>query len=306
MEGPGEPHWRIAVKNNSAAPVQKTVSIRAGDVAQEQSLTLHPGAVAEFEYTLPPGCGTAVLRLAPDAFPLDDVLPLVRPTPKPVAVEMQVPEKTADVFRKIYSGLPGFSSGSSTDSTAALRILVEDKADAHRPHGAAIILGRPAEKSSGIRTVTAERHPLTDGLNWSGLLVPGTGSMAPGENAMMLLWRENTPLAWLEEGALFLNWSWEDSNADRLPATVLMVRRFMEAVQARAPGVTTGNLPGGTRLRLPGGSRIIHTAPDGERKEAPFSGRLPEEPACGNGSPLPRGRLVLRRPHGRLFPLLHF
>ena len=57
-----------------------------------------------------------------------------------------------------------------------------------------------------------------------------------------------------------------------------MVRRFMEAVQARAPGVTTGNLPGGTRLRLPGGSRIIHTAPDGERKEAPFSGRLPEEP----------------------------
>lgn len=81
MEGPGEPRWRIAVKNNSAAPVQKSVSIRAGDVAQEQSLTLHPGAVAEFEYTLPPGCGTAVLRLAPDAFPLDDVLPLVRPTP---------------------------------------------------------------------------------------------------------------------------------------------------------------------------------------------------------------------------------
>ena len=278
MEGPGEPRWRIAVKNNSAAPVQKSVSIRAGDVAQEQSLTLHPGAVAEFEYTLPPGCGTAVLRLAPDAFPLDDVLPLVRPTPKPVAVEMQVPEKTADVFRKIYSGLPGFSSSPSTDSTAALRILVEDKADAHRPHGAAIILGRLAEKSSGIRTVTEERHPLTDGLNWSGLLVPGTGSMAPGENATMLLWRENTPLAWLEEGALFLNWSWEDSNADRLPATVLMVRRFMEAVQARVPGVTTGNLPGGTRLRLPGGSRIIHTAPDGERKEASFSGRLPEEP----------------------------
>lgn len=140
--------------------------------------------------------------------------------------------------------------------------------------------------------MTAERHPLTDGLNWSGLLVPGTGSMAPGENATMLLWRENTPLAWLEEGALFLNWSWEDSNADRLPATVLMVRRFMEAVQARVPGVTTATFPeerASVSPEAPGSSTRRRT---GSGKKRPSPGACRKNPAS---STLP-GRLQKRLP----------
>lgn len=277
VESPSGPGWRIAVKNNTPSPLRKTVTIHDGGQPREQALLLNPNAVTEFEYALPPGCDRATLRLPEDEFPLDDCLLLVRPVPKQVAVNMQTPEKTAAVFRKIQSGLPGFFAKASGDAITTLHILTEDKAQQPRPPGPAIILGNTATEPGGRYAVTAEQHPLTDGLNWSGLLTPGAGGMKPGEKAAILLWQENAPLAWLENGSLYLNWSWENSNADRLPASVLMVRRFMESVQAQAPGALTENLPGGTRLNLPEGSRVLHTLPGGERRESAFSGRLPEE-----------------------------
>lgn len=51
--------------------------------------------------------------------------------------------------------------------------------------------------------------------------------MTPGEKASVLLWQGEAPLAWVEEKRLLLNWPWEKSNADRVPAPLLMIRRFM-------------------------------------------------------------------------------
>lgn len=287
VEGAGTAHWRIAVKNNSSAPAQSAVTIHADNEQPpvKQPLRLNPGTVTEFEYSLPPGCEKAMLRLPPDAFPADDVLLLVRTIPKTVTVSMHLPPAAAGTFWKIMDGIPGFTPAPA-DSTPSLRLLTEKTEKIRQTAEPAIMLAASGKTASG--TVTAERHPLTDGLNWSGLLVPSTGSMVPGEKASVLLWQGESPLAWVEDGSLFLNWLWEKSNAERIPAPLLMIRRFMQSVQEQLPGTRYGNLPGGTLLPAPAGGKLIQTMPGGERRETVFSGRLPGE--AGYVEILPPGR----------------
>ncbi len=109
-----------------------------------------------------------MLRLPTDAFPADNELLLVRSAPAPVAVSMGIPEQSGKIFLNIIHSLPGFSpvpDGSDPDL-----LLLEGKRKTPRPRKAAIIFAASGKPSYGA--VTAERHPLTDGLNWSGLLIP--------------------------------------------------------------------------------------------------------------------------------------
>lgn len=298
-EEKGAPRWRIAVSNNTSAAVSRTVTIKTGGNRpnRTETLAINPGALAEFSLSLPDGCDQAALTLPPDEFPADDTLMLVRPAPRPVAVNIALPEEQTAIFRSIWSSLPGFSPGARRPA-ATLTIITEEDPLPASPPGHAIIMAARKGHHTGAYAVTAETHPLTDGLNWSGLLLPAPGTMEPGRQAAILLWRQNLPAAWLENGNLVLNWVWEDSNAARLPAPVLMIRRFMESVQRQAPGTFSDNIPGGSRLPLPGGVRLVHTTPDGEKQESAFSGRMPEQtgladvfPAGHDAAPLFHGAI---------------
>lgn len=264
--------WRIAVKNNSLSPVRKTIAIHAGEgkTPYTRQISIRPGTVSEFQFRLPPGCDRAMLELPPDNFPADDTLLLVRTKPKPISIHSLLPGPEERTFRKIWESIPGFSVEPSL--AAALHLAAEDRP---RPEHPAIILAANGTEASG--KVTAEQHPLTDGLNWSGLLIPAIGHMVPGEKASILLWMRETPLAWVENESLYLNWLWRESNAERVAAPLLLIRRFMKSVQDQAPGTHSGNLPGGSLLPLPQGKIISQTMPDGERRKEIYSGRLPEQ-----------------------------
>lgn len=274
VEGGGGGHWRITVKNNSDSPLQSAISVHTekGASPARIPLFLNPGTVTEWEYSLPPDCGRAMLQLPPDAFPADNALLLVRTIPKPVTVGITLPKRAERTFRNIIGSLPGFSPAPA-GSSPSLLLLEEKREYVPDPGSTAVVLAGGGKPSSGV--VTAERDPLTDGLNWSGLLVPSIGLMIPGEKARVLLWKGQEPLAWVDGETLFLNWPWEKSNADRVPAPLLMIRRFMQSVQEKLPGTRYGNLPGGTLLSMPAGGKLIHTTPGGERRETVFSGRLP-------------------------------
>lgn len=107
MEAAGPGHWRIAVKNNSPSPLRSEIShhTEGGRPPARRSLFLNPGTVTEFEYSLPPESGKAVLRLPTDAFPADNELLLVRSAPAPVAVSMEIPEQSGKIFRNIINSL---------------------------------------------------------------------------------------------------------------------------------------------------------------------------------------------------------
>jgi hypothetical protein len=128
--------------------------------------------------------------------------------------------------------------------------------------GAAILLPRAGGdgKKRPLQTapVVAERHPLVADLNWQGLLGPGAAGLrrAPGDEP--LLWQADAPLAWLRPGEtekrqLVLNLDWAEGNASRLPATVLLLRRFVEDVRAAQPGFFAANYEAGERVFLAAG-----------------------------------------------------
>jgi hypothetical protein len=82
--------------------------------------------------------------------------------------------------------------------------------------------------------VTAERHTLMNDLNWQGWIGTGPQGYTATPNDTPLLWQGKWPLVFLRAspaGApqLRLAFDWDTSNAARLPATVLLVRRFLEA-----------------------------------------------------------------------------
>ena len=102
---------------------------------------------------------------------------------------MEIPEQSGKIFRNIINSLPGFSPSRTAQIPASS--CWRENGKRQSPGKAAIIFAASGKPSYGA--VTAERHPLTDGLNWSGLLIPSIGSMKPGEKAGILLWQGNPP-----------------------------------------------------------------------------------------------------------------
>jgi hypothetical protein len=67
-----------------------------------------------------------------------------------------------------------------------------------------------------------------------------------GPGDVPLLWQGDTPLLWLRPGPedarqLGLNFDWDQSNAARLSAPVLLLRRFAAAVRDAQPGPYAAN-----------------------------------------------------------------
>ncbi len=264
---------KISVINRSSSPAAPTVTITAGaePPVTTQLPPIAPNAITEFTFEMPRNSEHAVLSLPTDDFTADNTLLLSREAPIPVKMVYELNDKEAAVFRRIADGLPGFST--RAPDTARCITLTRQA----QPNGCAIVIPTGATPMNGM--ITAERHPLTDGLNWNGLLIPGIGNMRPANTAEILLWLGSHPLAWLDKEKLYLNWPWAESNADRIPATLLMTRRYMQSVQDASPGTHYGNLPAGSLYPLKNGHTVSITTPDGLTVQRPWAGRLPEQSA---------------------------
>lgn len=236
--------WRALVKNHATAPQSRTWHFEAGGgKSPAQSLELAPGAIVEISATFPDGIDEAMVVLAADAFATDDRLPLARPAPKPLTVAVEGDDEAANFFRKLAATIDGVTVVDG-DRPATLR-LGRRTADAvaREPRGG--IFWAPADERQqaplATEPVTPERNELVAALNWQGWLGSGPHgyTMLPGDTA--LLWQGKFPLVLLRPPTaeiaqlgiparkLLLAFDWSTSNAGRLPALVLLVRRFIEA-----------------------------------------------------------------------------
>ncbi len=254
--------WRAVVKNHSGEAQRRAWWIETGANASERRLVeLGPDAVVELSGAWPAEAERAVLRLEPDGFDADDALPLVRPEPKRLSARVGVGGETGEFFRRLLRGIEGVEVGASVSAT--LRVVEEDGAAATSP-GPAVVLAavktgaegaEPAERKLVRAPVVAERHALVDGLNWQGLLGPGAAGLKMAADDEGLLWQAETPLVWLRPGAggrrqLVLNLEWAAGNAGRLPATVLLLRRYAETVRDAQPGSRAANFDANGRVEI--------------------------------------------------------
>lgn len=252
--------WRALVKNHAATPQKRTWRIETpGGQSPEQSLDLAPGALSEISAKLPDGVDTATVVLGADAFAADDRLPLVRPAPKPLVVQVDGEDAPAVFFRKIARDVDGVTVvNAGTATTLRLARLSADDL-AREPRGG--IFWPPEDKRAQAplmtESVTPERDPLVAALNWQGWFGTGAYGFAPVPGDLPLLWQSRWQIVFLRPTAtgtrkLMLAFDWATSNAARLPATVLLARRFLEAERDAQRAPYAANFDSGAPVALAG------------------------------------------------------
>lgn len=248
--------WRALVKNHSTKPLQRTWHLESGGTASAgQAIELAPGALVEISARLPDGTNDAVVVLAADDFASDDRLPVVRPQPKPLTVAVTGDDAPAEFFRRLAAAVDGVSLAAG-GRPATLKVG-QLAAEALAGETAGGIFWPPPDRRAQVplaaEPVTPERHALVDALNWQGWLGTGAYGYTARPDDTTLLWQGRFPLVLLRTKLpapvasaadeplrtrqLLLAFDWGTSNAARLPATVLLARRFLETERdaQRAP-----------------------------------------------------------------------
>jgi hypothetical protein len=207
----------------------------------------------------PPQVEELVLRLQSDALPLDDALPLLIPHPKILALHLPMPQ-TSDgsaELRDLLKKLPSLRPASHP-AQADVRGLVWPPSIALEPGQNAVAFASPpkGEQVAWLRgQIVAEAHPLVEGLNWQSLLA-AEGMVIPHRaDAQVLLWQGTRPLISLlrtSAGAqhLFCHFDLVRGNALKLPATAILLHRFLSTVRQEKIALESANFDTGQRLRL--------------------------------------------------------
>jgi hypothetical protein len=310
---------RALIKNHATTPQRRTWQIEsAGAVSAAERVELAAGAMVEISARFPDGAGSMTIVLSEDGFAADNRLPLLVPRPKPLVVSVDGSDDAAEFFRRLAATVDGVSVvGAGAPATLRLARLSADELS-REPRGG--IFWPPADRRAQVplfnEPVTPERDPLVAGLNWQGWL--GTGAYgfpaAPGDAP--LLWQERWPLVFVRavpknpippetvSGAthrkLLLGFDWDTSNAARLPATVLLARRFLEAERDAQRAPCSANFDCGAPVAITGvpfdGAFTIAFEPAGEPPGEPLAPRaIPPAERADLRAPGRAGFFTVRR-----------
>lgn len=278
-------HWKALVTNHSDHEVTRSWWVAHAASAQptRNPLTLKPRQSLALSGELPPNVQQATLHLDPDALPVDDQAPMVRPMARPVRTAIRVGGAQGELLRKMVGALDDISFVDA--ATPADLTLAEIGSEAATD---AIFIDSPAPEGSKLDAslVIAENHPLTRELNWMGLITAKPRPLAVLDSDAALLWRGDLALALLRRTAtaegkqvnqLFLNWDLTKSNAERLPAVLVLLHRYVQTVRSQLEGERAENYESAQGIDLP--DRIaarpltLHTG----QQQRPFAGTAPEQ-----------------------------
>ncbi len=196
-----------------------------------------------------------MLQLKPDAFPLDDILPVL--SPKPKVLSLQLPHGRKDGSEELHELFEKFEhiqtlAAGETD----LRVIVWPPSTALGANENACVFASPSkiERVALLRgAIVGETHPLIDGLNWQSLLVHD-GMVVPRDaRDRVLLWQGQRPLISLRRtdlGAqqLFCHFDLISSNARKLPAMAVLLYRFLHQLRQEKVGIEVENFDVRQRL----------------------------------------------------------
>jgi Aerotolerance regulator N-terminal len=254
--------WQALVRNYSQTAVDRTWTIRTATGSGEpHPLHLEPGALVTLQAACPTTTKNVCLVLSPDRFPLDDVLPIVAPQPKPLtlftATSPVFATLTAKLLRALDAAVP-----TSDAASADLTLTSYDPLDPVLPPGNSVIFVEDSTKTGTYLKggIIAMAHPLLDSLNWQSLLVRETLQLDRQPSDNVLLWQEKRPLIFLRDRAatadkpaarqLCFNFDLRLSNAASQPAFIVLLHRFAESIREGKIAPTAENLETGQPLTV--------------------------------------------------------
>ena len=234
--------WQALVRNYSAKPQERTWTIEAdGRRSEPATIHLDPGAIVTLQAAFPQEAKSAVVRLAADAFTLDDVLPLVAPKPKSLRLFTATGHAFEGLVKRLVHSLDAVEP--VTDAAQADLVIARyDPLDPVLPAGNAAVFVHDETRSGQYLHggIVPERHPLIDGLNWQSLLVRETIELERKPADTVLLWQGPRALIFVQKETpangpaatrLCFNFDLGLSNAERLPAFAVLLHRFADSIR---------------------------------------------------------------------------
>ncbi len=253
--------WRALVRNYGESPVERTWSIQTANGGTEpRTIELAAGALLTLQAAFPKDAENVRIVLSGDRFPIDDILPLVAPEPKSLAIFTATSPAFADLTDKLLRSLDA-AVPTNDAATADLSISSYDPLDPVLPPGNSIIFVEDSTRAGAYLKggIVAEAHPWMNGLNWQSLLVRETIELDRLPSDTVLLWQDKRPLIFLRESEgnrqLCFNFDLRLSNAGNQPAFIVLLHRFAESIRERKVAPTSANLETGQPI-------AITTAPD--------------------------------------------
>jgi hypothetical protein len=253
--------WHALLKNYTSSSQTRTWHAETnGAPGPSSQVTLAPGEALTLSGALPPSGVNCELVLDADAFPLDDRLPILRPVPKRLGLKAEPTAALGEFFQRFAASIP---NADLNPGTPDVRLAIFSPAD---DAGCAIRFvtqeAQAADYAGG--EVIAENQPLTAELNWNGLLCKDTLPAAPRDGDQPLLWQGQRPLLFLRGAganrSLIVNFDLRQSNADRLPAFIVLLNRFVESVRAAKVAPEQANVETNELLSIasdPGGPPLV-------------------------------------------------
>lgn len=259
----GVPVWKALVKNYGSSEQRRTwwVEGESGRTS-DRSVALAPGATQILQGPFPGESDRATLVLDGDAFVMDDRLPIIRPQVKEMRIwrgedsQKDAADPQPDVYDKVFRSFDRVLMSPEAEG-ADLSIIHYDPLKPTKPSTHACLFVVDPLKAGKFMTgeIVAEHHPLMEGITWQGLLCRETLGMPTRDTDEVLLWVGGNPMIFLrqEDGRRQLHFSFDlrKTNADRLPAFIVLIHRFMEGIRDEKIAAESLNLETGQDLQFP-------------------------------------------------------
>lgn len=254
--------WRALVRNYGTEPATRSWHLESpSGRSGEKSITLEPGGLASLQAAFPTGTDKARVVLSADRFTTDDVLPLVRPAAKPLALYAATSEAFADLTKKLLRSIESIQPVNDAASSD-LALISYDPLDPALPQGNAVVFVHDGTQGGAFLKggIVAEKDPLIDGLNWQSLLVRETISLERSQRDKVILWQEQRPLIFIRDvpatattpaaRQLCFNFDLKRSNAASQPGFIVMLHRFAESIRESKVAPAADNLETNEPIRL--------------------------------------------------------
>jgi hypothetical protein len=240
----GQSVWRALLRNLGTRPREVEWHLELGAQSTPgQRVSLAPGASTILEGPFPAGTNTAFLVASPDRFTLDDRVPLVRPLRKTIAVTTRDSTGLKEALDRIVNSLPDVRSVPFPPEADVVLARMES-ARPFLPEQPAILFATGDTNRTGAPGwVIATDDPLVREAGWASLVGAVPAGLEQNADDIPLIWLGREPLAVRRRASngvesVLVNFDISTANAPRLPALVLLVRRFLEEVRSRKVAFT--------------------------------------------------------------------
>ncbi len=230
--------WSALLMNYGKSAQQRRYHLEIGNSkTPDETVELEPGGIRAIRGEWPRGAAKCRLVLDPGRFALDDEMPLVLPQSKQLTAVFSASAETQPFIEKIAGSLDAVTqdtTGSPDLTFAFLRVGMA--ALPQNRNGIFFLFDEKPRESLRSGLIVADHHPLMNGITWQGLLTRDEKGITATNSDRTLLWQGSTPLIFLREYGrthqLVFNFDVAHANVDRLPAFVLLIRRFVETLRS--------------------------------------------------------------------------